>query len=62
MPVVKNGIVVADQPYPDGAINSLLVNPLNAKGYNIPSSGWMEVLVTLQRGDPVPNWNEYQEL
>lgn len=62
MPIVLNGTVVDFSSYPDAAINSLLVGPLNERGFNIPSSGWLEELVTLQRGDTVPNWDEYEEL
>ena len=62
MPIVNNGVVVEFSRYPDEAINSLLVGPLNERGFNIPSSGWLEELVTLQRGDTVPNWDEYEEL
>ena len=62
MPIVRDGIVVDFSGYPDAAINYLIVEPLNAKGYNLPSSGWLETLVSLQRGDAVPNWNQYIEI
>jgi len=61
-PVVQNGKVVTFTTYPDAAINSLLVTPLNAKGYNLPSSGWLEELTTLTTGDDVPNWDSYELL
>lgn len=62
MPIVLNGVVVDFSRYPDEAINSLIVGPLNAKGYNLPSSGWNEEIVSLKRGDAVPNWDQYIEI
>lgn len=61
-PIVQNGKVVNFMNYSEETINVFLVTPLNEKGYNVPSSGWLEELTTLTTGDDVPNWNEYQEL
>lgn len=61
-PIVYDGKISYYHNIPEAGINELLVAPLNAKGYNIPSSGWLEELITLQRGDEVPNWDKYQEL
>jgi hypothetical protein len=59
---VQNGKVVAFTTYPEQAINIFFVTPLNEKGYNIPSSGWLEELTTLNTGDDVPNWDSYEIL
>lgn len=48
--------------YSEETINVFLVNPLNAKGYNLPSSGWLEEITTLTTGDDVPNWDSYEIL
>lgn len=61
-PIVQNGTVTTFTKYPDAAFVNNLVKPLNARGYNIPESGWLEEIISLDVGDPVPNWNEYQEL
>lgn len=62
LPVVTNGVISSFYAFPNAAIVTYLVNPLNAKGYDLPSSGWLEEITRLNVGDPVPNWNEYQEL
>lgn len=60
--VQENGKVFSFTSKTDEQIKTLLVDPLNAKGYNISSSGWLEELTTLTKGDNVPNWDEYKEL
>lgn len=62
MPIVRDGVIYNFNNFPDDAVNVLFVNPLNAKGYNLPSSGWLEEITTLNEGDPVPNWDEYVEI
>ena len=61
-PIVQNGKVVNFMNYSEETINVFLVTPLNAKGYNLPSSGWLEELTTLTTGDDVPNWDSYEIL
>lgn len=61
-PIVNNGVIVAFAQIPESAFVGWFVNPLNARGFNLPTSGWLEELTTLNVGDPVTNWNEYQEL
>lgn len=62
LPVVKNGVIDAFFSFPDAAIDTYLVTPLNAKGYNLPSSGWLEEITTLNVGDSIPNWDSYELL
>lgn len=62
MPVVISGVIDSFFNLPDAAINSYLVTPLNAKGYNLPSSGWLEEVTTLNVGDSIPNWDSYELL
>lgn len=62
LPIVKNGVIDTFFYLPDGAIDAYLVTPLNAKGYNLPSSGWLEEITTLNVGDSIPNWDSYEIL
>lgn len=59
---MQNGKIIAFTPYPDSSVVNNLVNPLNEKGYNIPTSGWLEEIITLTTGDDVPNWDSYELL
>jgi len=61
-PIVQKGKIVAFTRYDDAAINRIWVSPLNEKGFKIPTSGWKKEIIKENTGDPVPNWDEYQEL
>lgn len=61
-PIVRDGIIVDFRVLNEQTINNLFVNPLNEKGYNIQSSGWLEKIITENKGETIPSWNKYQEL
>lgn len=58
-PVVENGVIVYFSSFPHEYI-IVIINLLNEKGFNIPSSGWEEKFITENIGDPVPNWDKYK--
>lgn len=61
-PVVYDGKIKIYVNIPEAKINELIVAPLTAKGYDLPSSRWEDQIISLKVGDPVPNWDKYQVL